>query len=68
MINKKGRWKFPKGGCSDLLSLGKRAFTEDLLLKEKGGRLGLVLWSSVYNHTSPTVPGFQARQTRNKRY
>ena len=34
-------------------------------MKERGRRLGLVLWSSVYDYTSPTVTGFQARKARN---
>ncbi len=28
----------------------------------------LCLWWSVYNYTSPSVPGFRARHARNKRY
>jgi hypothetical protein len=37
-------------------------------VKERGRRLGLVLWSSVYDYTSPTVTGFQARKARNKHF
>ncbi len=47
---------------------GKKGLHIGLLMKERGRRLGLVLWSSVYDYTSQTVTGFQARKARNKHY
>jgi hypothetical protein len=45
-----------KGGRVGLVvSFMERAGVPDSLFLGKGGRLGLVLWSNLYDSTSPTV-------------